>query len=224
MADISEDEDEESPSSTDSVLSPFRARIEARRKKRLAKFDSAAFDAFIYQQSDLRPPAGVFLRPLLPRNATASSEEPRLYLPVNPAIHRLHNRSEDWYKKKCQEIENRPGRKAWFGKVLERQRWLRAKEAKLEKARQMARMAGTTAPYKEPQPRGHKQILDFGDVPEEELPEDVRNNAAWLKACAWHRESMNVSLCRQRVVNSSAEETQRYFMEQFKSKPFGGNV
>ncbi|WAO89599.1 Hypothetical protein NCS54_00699500 [Fusarium falciforme] len=220
MADVSESsDDDEDPKPADTVMLPFRAKYEARRKKMLAAFDSAAFDACIYRQSDLRPPPGVVIPSRKTRKAKASSEEPRLFLPVNPAIHRMHNRSEDWYKKKCQEIKRRPRRKAWFGKVLERQRWLNAREAKLDEECEQARLAGKDPPFKPPQPRTHKRILDFGDVPEEELPEDVRNNPAWLKACAWHRETMNKALQRQHQVNKTTEETQRFFMEAFSELP-----
>ncbi|EEU45485.1 uncharacterized protein NECHADRAFT_80439 [Fusarium vanettenii 77-13-4] len=169
--------------------------------------------------SDLRPPPGVVIPSRKTRKAKASSEEPRLFLPVNPAIHRMHNRSEDWYKKKCQEIKHRPRRKAWFGKVLERQRWLNAREAKLDEECEQARLAGEDPPFRSPQPRTHKRILDFGDVPEEELPDDVRNNPAWLKACAWHRETMNKALQRQHQVNKTTEETTRFFMEAFSELP-----
>ncbi|KAI8673856.1 hypothetical protein NCS55_00707300 [Fusarium keratoplasticum] len=220
MADVSESsDDDEDPKPADTVMLPFRAKYEARRKKMLAAFDSAAFDACIYRQSDLRPPPGVVIPSRKTRKAKASSEEPRLFLPVNPAIHRMHNRSEDWYKKKCQEIKRRPRRKAWFGKVLERQRWLNAREAKLDEECEQARLAGKDPPFRPPQPRTHKRILDFGDVPEEELPEDVRNNPAWLKACAWHRETMNKALQRQHQVNKTTEETQRFFMEAFSELP-----
>ncbi|KAF4982887.1 hypothetical protein FZEAL_1583 [Fusarium zealandicum] len=217
MADISDSDDEVQPPTHTHKLS-FRARCEAHRKKRLANFDSAAFDGFIYRQSDLRPPNGVIVPRRPPRKVAASSEESRFFLPVNPAIHRLHSRSEDWYKKKCQEIKRRPGRKAWFGKVHERRRWLRTMEAKLDKERQQALLAGTTPPFKEPQPRGYKRILDFGDVPEEELPEKVRNNPAWLKACAWHRECTNKALRRQREINRTTEETKSFFMEAFSGR------
>ncbi|KAJ3463024.1 hypothetical protein MRS44_007810 [Fusarium solani] len=220
MADVSESsDDDKDPKPADTVMLPFRAKYEARRKKMLAAFDSAAFDACIYRQSDLRPPPGVVIPSRQTRKAKASSEEPRLFLPVNPAIHRMHNRSEDWYKKKCQEIKRRPRRKAWFGKVLQRQRWLNAREAKLDEECEQARLAGKDPPFRPPQPRTHKRILDFGDVPEEELPDDVRNNPAWLKACAWHRETMNKALQRQHQVNKTTEETQRFFMEAFSELP-----
>lgn len=222
MADVSESsDDDEDPKPADTVMLPLRAKYEARRKKMLAAFDSAAFDACIYQQSDLRPPPGVVIpsRATRKAKAKASSEEPLLFLPVNPAIHRMHNRSQDWYKKKCQEIKRRPRRKAWFGKVLERQRWLQVMEAKLDEECEQARLAGKEPPFRPPQPRTHKRILDFGDVPEEELPEDVRNNPAWLKACAWHRETMNRALQRQHQVNKTTEETQRFFMEAFSEPP-----
>ncbi|KAK7419354.1 hypothetical protein QQZ08_010887 [Neonectria magnoliae] len=183
--------DEYSPNVTP-IISPSKMMNEASRAKRLANFDSAVFDALIYRQSDLKPPSGVSVQVTSPKMATASSEDDRLALHVNPAIHRMHNRSEEWYKKKSKEIQSRGGRKAWFGKTIQRQRYLRSREAATEKERDMARRAGTVPPRREPQPRGHKKMLDFGVVPEKDLPDDVRKNPAWLKACAWFRETRSL--------------------------------
>ncbi|KAF5019144.1 hypothetical protein F66182_8849 [Fusarium sp. NRRL 66182] len=217
MADVSDSSDEQVSSPTKTVLLPFRAKAEAQRKEILARFDSAAFDSFIYQQSDLRPPAGVNVSRVV-RNVPALNQGPQLFLPVNPAIHKMHKRSQAWYKQKCEEIRRRPGRKAWFGKVHARKRWIYAMEAKLEREREQARLAGTVPPYKPPEPRGVKRILDFGDVPEEELPDYVRSNPAWLKACAWHRESHNQAILHQRRVDRSTEEAERFFHENFSGR------
>ncbi|KPM37071.1 hypothetical protein AK830_g9492 [Neonectria ditissima] len=170
------------------TISPSKARNEASRSKRMADFDSAAFDAVIYRQSDLKPPSGVSVG-CSPITVPASSEDARLALHVNPTIHRMYNRSEEWYQKKSREIKSRGGRKAWFGKTIERQRYLRSREAAIEKERDRARKNRAIPPRREPRPRGHKQTLDFGMVPEKELPDDVQKNPAWLKACTWFRET-----------------------------------
>ncbi|KAF4962874.1 hypothetical protein FSARC_9071 [Fusarium sarcochroum] len=214
MADVSDSEDEEVPQPNNTVLLPFRAKAEARRKRLLARFDSAAFDSLIYRQSNLRPPAGVVV-PRTIGKGLASSERKQIFLPVNPAIHKMHKRSPAWYKKKCEEIRRRPGRKAWFGKVVERKHWIQDMEVKLEKQRQQARLAGAVPPFKQPQPLGVKRILDFGDVPEEELPDYVRRNPAWLKACAWHRECQSQAMLHQRRIDRSTNEAERFFHENF---------
>ncbi|KAM0552580.1 hypothetical protein ACHAPJ_007909 [Fusarium lateritium] len=214
MADVSDSSDEEVPQPDKTVLLPFRAKAEARRKRLLARFDSAAFDSLIYRQSNLRPPAGVGVRRTVGKGL-ASSEGKQLFLPVNPAIHKMHKRSQTWYRKKCEEIRRRPGRKAWFGKVVERRRWIQDEEVKLEKQRQQAQFAGTMPPFKQPQPLGVKRVLDFGDVPEEELPDYVRKNPAWLKACAWHRECQSQAMLHQRRIDRSTEEAHRFFRENF---------
>lgn len=192
------------------------AKARAYRERLLAQFDSTAFDSLIYQQSDLQPPSGVIVSKHV-RHKTATSSKDRIFLPVNPVIHTLHNRSQEWHAKKSQEIEQRPTRKAWVGKVRERQEWFRAREAEQERVYQRAVKDGKTSPYREPKPRGHKQAIDFGDVPEADLPEDVRSNPAWLKACAWFRRSNNIAARRQLEINRSAQEAQRFFMEQFQA-------
>ncbi|KAL4725421.1 hypothetical protein ACLX1H_007569 [Fusarium chlamydosporum] len=127
----------------------------------------------------------------------------------------MHKRSQRWYKQKCEEIKRRPTRKAWFGKVMARKRWLLAEERKLEEKRQEALCIGAAPPYRPPEPRSVKQILDFGDVPEEDLPDYVRSNPAWLKACAWHRECEEKATQHQRQVDKSIQEAERYFKENF---------
>ncbi|KAL7915268.1 hypothetical protein GGI35DRAFT_474951 [Trichoderma velutinum] len=168
-------------------------------------FDSEAFDTMIYRQSMLRPPAGVSVQ-ALPRPKTpvqqSSIEDQRQYLAINPAIHFSYNRSEEWYKEKALAIQARRGRKAWFGKVIERRRWLRAKE-KAEDERNAATQKPTRI---DPQPWSYDRIIDFGDVPEEELPEDVLQNPAWVKACAWHRENQVKRVLRDRAARDANRE------------------
>lgn len=214
MADVSDISDKEVVPPTEPV-SPFRAKVEARRKKVLANFDPNVFDSFIYRQSKLRPPINVLISSRAYQRGLALYAGERVYLPVNPAIHGMHKRSRAWYKKKCEEIRKRPGRKAWFGKVMARKRWLQSVEMKLEKERQQAQLSGTAPPYKPPEPRSVERILDFGDVPEEELPAYVKENPAWLKACAWHRECEEKAALRQRRVNRSKKEAEHFFKENF---------
>lgn len=151
--------------------------------ERRVAFDSNAFDAMIYQQSSINWQPSL---PFPPRRSL-KGELPRSLL-VNPAIHGMHNRSEHWYQKKHREIAARRGRKAWFGKPVERMRWLEAQEVALEEERRKAERNGAPSFRKDPQPKPVQRILDFGDIPEQDLPEDVRNNPGWLKACAFMRQ------------------------------------
>ncbi|UKZ72997.1 hypothetical protein TrVFT333_000636 [Trichoderma virens FT-333] len=169
-------------------------------------FDSEAFDAMIYRQSTLHPPPGVFVqapaRPNTPVQKPSIIEDQSQYLAINPAIHFSYNRSEEWYKEKALEIQARGGRKAWFGKVIERRRWLRAKE-KAEDERNASIQEPTRI---DPRPWSYDRIIDFGDVPEEELPEDVLQNPAWVKACAWHRENQAKRILRDRAARDANRE------------------
>ncbi|KAM0326879.1 hypothetical protein ACHAPQ_007567 [Fusarium lateritium] len=213
MADVSDISEEVVPPTE--PVSPFRAKVEARRKRIMANFDSTVFDSFIYRQSKLRPPVNILTSSRAYQRRLALYTSKRVFLPVNPAIHGMHKRSRAWYKKKCEEIRKRPGRKAWLGKVMARKRWLHSVEMKLEKERQQAQLTGTAPPYKPPEPRSVKRILDFGDVPEEELPSYVKENPAWLKACAWFRACEEQAALRQRQADKSKKEAERFFKENF---------
>lgn len=168
-------------------------------------FDSEAFDNMIYRQSTLRPPPGVSVQaPPRPKTPVqpSSIEDRGQFLAINPAIHYPYKRSEEWYKEKALAIQARRGRKAWFGKVIERRRWLRAKE-KAEDERNAATQKPTRI---DPQPWSYDRIIDFGDVPEEELPDDVLQNPAWVKACAWHRENQAKRVFRERAARDAIGE------------------
>ncbi|KAH6609636.1 hypothetical protein Trco_002982 [Trichoderma cornu-damae] len=169
-------------------------------------FDSEAFDAMIYRQSTLRPPRGVSVQ--VPAQSKTplgrvSTRDRRQYLAINPAIHFPYNRPDEWHRDKALEIQARGRRKAWFGKVIERRRWLRAKE-KAEEDKQKAARAPNRKPARiDPQPWSYNRIVDFGDVPPEELPKDVLQNPAWVKACAWHRENQAKRILRDRVARDA---------------------
>ncbi|KAH8130057.1 hypothetical protein FP744_10007967 [Trichoderma asperellum] len=187
------------------VVVATQAVAEERKRDGIHAFDSEAFDAMIYRQSALRPPRGVTLQaPARPKTPiqNPSIEYQRQYLSINPAIHLPYNRSEEWHAKKAAEIQARRGRKAWFGKVIERRRWLRAKE-KAEEERNAAKESNQKLSRIDPQPWSYNRVLDFGDVPHEELPEDVLQNPAWVRACAWHRENHAKRLFRERAAKNA---------------------
>lgn len=204
------------------VLVATQAIAEERKKGKIHVFDSEAFDAMIYRQSALRPPRGVTLQaPTRPKTPVQNSsiEYRRQYLPINPAIHLPYNRSEEWHAKKALEIQARRGRKAWFGKVIERRRWLRAKEKAEEDERNAAKESSQKLSRLDPQPWSYNRVLDFGDVPHEELPEDVLQNPAWVKACAWHRENHAKRVFRERAAknaNRAAWDQAKRIMEDAK--------
>ena len=189
-----------------------------RSRSDLITFDPTAhnpiyFDSIIYRQSRLRPPPGIKLFSRIVKKGLPLYKGKQVFLPVNPAIHRLHNRSQHWYKRKCEAIRRRPRRKAWFGKFMARKRWLLAEASKVEGNSQNPENAENVPPFKPPEPRAAKKVLDFGDVPEEELPDYVRSNPAWLKACAWFRECEAMAAVRKRHVDKSTKEAERFFQQ-----------
>ncbi|EHK45075.1 hypothetical protein TRIATDRAFT_88018 [Trichoderma atroviride IMI 206040] len=188
------------------VLVATQAIAEERNKDKARVFDSDAFDAMIYRQSTLRPPPGVASQaPARPKTPVKKPpvEYRRQYLPINPAIHLPIKRSEEWHTKKALEIQARGRRKAWFGKVIERRRWLRAKEKAEEDERSAAKEPNQKPLRIDPQPWSYNRVIDFGDVPHEELPEDVLQNPAWAKACAWHRENHAKRIFRERAAKNA---------------------
>ncbi|KFA64945.1 hypothetical protein S40285_03864 [Stachybotrys chlorohalonatus IBT 40285] len=180
------------PKETPSNVIITYAKISARTQARIDRFNSRVFDKLIYgQQGALAPPPGVAVstpsmeeppKPVNSSSGTSTRMDKRLYLPVNPAIHRPYQRTQVWQDKKDREIQARKGRKYWFGKVTERQRWLQSKE-KVDGKGPLEHGDRT-----DPPPRSHDRPLDFADVPESELPSYVRDNPAWLMACRWQRE------------------------------------
>ncbi|PNY26226.1 Uncharacterized protein TCAP_03843 [Tolypocladium capitatum] len=189
------------------AYAPSKSAKEGRRSK-IQDFDSASFDAVIYQQpTAMKPPPGVLIPARPQRSLPSSSDDQRMYLHINPAIHLSHNRSEGWFKAKAEEIKSRGGRKAWFGKVIERQRWLHAQKNHEE----VANGKGSGQRRANQQPWTYSRPMDFGDLPASQLPDDVLKNAAWLKACAWHREIKRIRALRHREAKRSKQETQEFY-------------
>ncbi|EFY93849.1 hypothetical protein MAC_00340 [Metarhizium acridum CQMa 102] len=181
-----------------------------RIKVKSVQFDSSAFDTALYQQPDATPPpAGVVIGPRI-ENKPASSEGQRMYIYANPAVHGMHNRSEAWHEKKALEIQARGGRKFWFGKVSARLRWLQRKRIGSSKAQDVNCDQMPERPN--PEPGAYRRPLDFGDVPESKLPEKVRQNPDWLKACEWFRQQRNLQDIRLRESKRCEQEANEYYM------------
>ncbi|KAG5926050.1 hypothetical protein E4U42_003713 [Claviceps africana] len=164
-------------------------------------------DAAIYGQPEAAaPPPGVQIRRQIPRKTTVPDEQ-RLYIHANPAINLLHNRSVTWHARKASEIESRPRRKSWFGNVSGRLRWLRANEEMLPPSESGKREDVDGINEKLPR----RRALDFGDVPEDELPDYVQQNPAWLEACRFFRQTEERRAQRARVSKLCEQETQAFF-------------
>lgn len=137
------------------VLVATQAMAEEHKKDKIHVFNSEAFDAMMYSQSALCPPPGVAsqapTRPKTPVKKTSVGYQ-RQYLSINPAIHLPIQRSEEWHTRKVIEIQARGRRKEWFGKVIERRRWLRAKEKAEEDERNAAKESNQKFLRKDPQP------------------------------------------------------------------------
>jgi hypothetical protein len=123
----------------------------------------------------------------------------------------MHDRSDAWHAQKALEIQQRGGRKFWFGKAVARQLWLDKKEAESASSKEQALNGDTPPERREPQPRAYKRPVDFGDVPEAKLPEEVQQNPDWLKACAWFRRQHNLRDVRRRASKKYAQEANEYF-------------
>ncbi|KAG5974361.1 hypothetical protein E4U58_003149 [Claviceps cyperi] len=189
-------------------------RVRERPHGAPAKMD---IDAAIYgQPGAARPPSGVQIPRRQSRPNNSRPEEKRLYIYANPAIHLTHRKSAAWYKRKVSEIECRPGRKYWFGDVSGRLRWLQACAEEREQDRERERKAregprrgkgkAVLPQCRDAQPWVCSRALDFGDVPEHELPDSVRQNPAWLKACEFFRQDQERREAALRDSESCKEE------------------
>lgn len=157
------------------------------RARLFQSFDQASFDSVFYGQEDAcTPPAGITATE---RRGTPPplGEDNRLYLPLDPRIHWPRSWTDEWYEAKMREIRARGGRKANWGRATERMRERRLQEAEFSRREEAAIRADKTPPRREPQPWAHQRPIGFGDVPDEELPEDVKNDDAWRNAAAWMR-------------------------------------
>ncbi|OHW94428.1 hypothetical protein CSPAE12_06797 [Colletotrichum incanum] len=156
----------------------------------------------LYGQAEATsPPDGVLLPSALINNlanAQPSAEgREQFYMKLDPRIHWSHNRSEQWYNLKMEEIKARGGRKANFGKAAQRMRQQRLEGERRDEEEKRAIEQGLPVPInKPPQPWSHHRHMDFGDVPEEELPAYVRKNPEWLQATAWMRQNREQTLHR----------------------------
>lgn len=174
---------------------------ERRRLAKVKRFDSSRFDSLVYYYNDATPPEGLVIDlEAFDTEERKSSNQERLYLPVDPRIHGMHNESEAWFERKQEEIKRRGGRKFWFGRAARRMRWLREKQMAEERIREGAIQKGEVPPPKVPQPWSYRRCIDFGDVPAEELPQKVKDNPAWLAACAWLREDRKRYLAEEAII------------------------
>ncbi|CAH0015976.1 unnamed protein product [Clonostachys rhizophaga] len=183
-------------------LAASRPRIRVNPEKKA--FDSDAFDALIYAQpGTLSPPKGVRAFGHGKKGNDRSQLDDRLYLHRDPAIQGMHERSEEWYRKK---LALRPpgARKKWFGRVRERQRWLRSQQDKISRPSDNG-LRERGPKRKDPEPWTHQRSLDFGDVPEDDLPSYVKENPAWLKFCGRLRDART----RKDVVDSTVQRRER---------------
>ncbi|KAH7326092.1 hypothetical protein B0I35DRAFT_125767 [Stachybotrys elegans] len=144
-------------------------RGKPRQYTRRVQFNPLVFDRLIYQQeSAATPPREVRIAL---DDAQRRAGESRSAVDDLTTLH-----FEAWYENKLKEIQSRGGRKAWFGKVLQRQRWLSSREGR----------GSNKQGERHPPPRLRRP--DFSDVAEEDLPDYVLRDPAWVKACAWHRQ------------------------------------
>ncbi|KAI9167606.1 hypothetical protein HJFPF1_03738 [Paramyrothecium foliicola] len=189
------------------------AEDKPRQKANVTPFDSDTFDALIYQQEGASsPPKGLSLPKIRKALVPPPVNDEQTYLHINPVIHRPYRRSQGWIDGKAKEIQTRTTRKKWFGRAADRQRWVWAqKQPKgVNNVDKVARQ--------DPQPWSYNRPLDYGDLPTESLPQDVLQNAAWTKACAWHRDVRQMDYLRRRERNRQEKQT-RQFLRSVLSAP-----
>ncbi|PQK14383.1 hypothetical protein BB8028_0004g13130 [Beauveria bassiana] len=210
----------ESSDKTDSAVvnQPTRApRQFAAIRGQPKRFDSDAFDAMIYCQSETQPPPGLAIsRPPMtssagPAGTNAFPHDDRVFVSANPAIHGPVERSDKWWKDKTLEIRKRPRRKQWFGKAAERMRWLRTTQQE-EEAKRRAQPRGRQT-RQDPLPASYKRVMDFGDVSEDQLPTDVRNNPGWAGACAWMRSMREEDAALHRGVEYRTQRAWQHYQD-----------
>ncbi|KAL2113790.1 hypothetical protein VUR80DRAFT_2182 [Thermomyces stellatus] len=177
----------------------------ARRSPALNNHSSEdQFDLLIYGQTDaLRPPLGSLFEkrgPCRPRQESSRSSDqsrsaaPCLHIRMDPRIHWTHQRSEEWYRKKQEEIRFRPTRKENYGRAAKRMQEKRQFKALVSRA-----IPAISARHDAGSCEFGRHI-DFGDVPEAELPEMVKSNPEWLKAAAWMRRCRRDVLMKEREI------------------------
>ena len=173
-----------------SLLTPRRHNL--RSRTRVPEFNQAVFDSQIYGQPRARRPDGLMIAPAPRRTCLVNSPSVQ-YIYADPRIHGMHTRSSKWHDSKDKEIANRPGRKSYFGESGARKRKfdLLEQQESLEDSRNG------------PQPRGHGRPMDFSNVPEEDLPDYVKQNPKWLACTRWLRESKR----DQEAVRTEAKKT-----------------
>jgi hypothetical protein len=130
------------------------------------EIDISHFDSIIYSQPDASTPPPEIIdlpttspssslppKPTTPPSATPPKDEP-LYLSIDPRIHWPQPHSQTWLAAKQGEIHARGKKKANFGRAAQ----------SLQKQQQ--------------QQQGEKQAASF----EENLPDKIAENAAWVRA------------------------------------------
>lgn len=162
------------------------------------------FDSLIYGQTDTSKPSlkSLFDRrnPSNPRGessvsaGSAGRAGPCLHIRMDPKIHWTHPQSEEWHRRKQEEIRFRGTRKENCGKAAQRMHAKRLRDTLISRASPATPAANDTGSS------GFGRPMDFGDVPEAELPEMVKSNPEWLKAAAWMRKCRRKSLERQKEI------------------------
>lgn len=97
-----------------------------KQRRRLAEQDISNLDAYVYgQQGSSEPPPGVERRHEPPE---PKQQDNVFYAHIDPRIHRGRPHSSEWYQQKEAEIKARGGRKANFGKAIQRMKEQRLKK------------------------------------------------------------------------------------------------
>lgn len=115
-----------SPSQYPKLKSIARTTPLEKHRRRLVEQGSSSLDAFVYgQPGSSQPPPGIERRR---EDIEPKKQQEVFYAHIDPRTHRSRPHSEAWYQKKEEDIKARGGRKANFGKAVQRMREERLKE------------------------------------------------------------------------------------------------
>lgn len=106
-----------SKTTVDTISKAPPMEVQRERLAQARALDSSSLDALIYnQEGAAEPPPGVIVPEAQPR----ASKDQRFFAHIDPRIHWCRPHSREWHEKKQAEIKKRGGRKANFGKAVER--------------------------------------------------------------------------------------------------------
>jgi hypothetical protein len=181
---------------------------ETMRRDRVARFDSSAFDSQLYaQEGALSPPSGVCIVGECDEQSLQQTLVPP-FPHYKPRVHGMQHQRQAWNRCMAEANQTQPLRKAWLAKASERQQWsTNGRERAADEEHLFSRTAqrharpGVT-------PWMHNVAIDFSDIAEDDLPEDVKHNSTWMSICAQFRKNKFHNKKLEKIYEQDWRETQ----------------